>query len=163
MKHFKLRKDLCVNHSGRTLYRIECIRDLKIKDVKVGALGGFVEKEENLSGNAEVCDDAEVCGDAQVCDNAQVCGDARVCDNAQVCGDVVATPYDVYNITSNSQYNVTITPNFIKIGCEYHTKNEWWAFNDKEIIKMDGQRALIWWKKWKPILQAICEVQNETN
>lgn len=145
MKHFKLRKDLCVNHFGRTLYRIECIREFCKKDVKAGDLGGFVEKEENLS------------------EDAWVYGDARVYGDAQVCGDVITTPYDIYNITSNGQYNITITPNYIKIGCQCHKKAEWWAFNDKDIIKMDGRRALAWWKKWKPILQAICEVQNETN
>ena len=42
--------------------------------VEVGELGGWIEKEENLShegkawvwGNAEVCGDAKVCGDAEV-------------------------------------------------------------------------------------------------
>ena len=88
-----------------TLHRIQALKSFG--DVKEGDLGGWIEKEENLShdGNAwvyddaEVCGNARVCGDARVCDNAEVyddaevrgnakvCGDARVCDNAEVCGN----------------------------------------------------------------------------
>jgi carbonic anhydrase/acetyltransferase-like protein (isoleucine patch superfamily) len=69
---------------GRKLFQIRALKDFG--DVKVGDLGGYIEKEENLShgGNAWVYDDALVYGDACVSDNAQVRGDARVYDNAQV-------------------------------------------------------------------------------
>ena len=42
--------------------------------VKIGDLGGWIEKEENLSheGKAWVCGDAEVCGNAKVWGNAEV-------------------------------------------------------------------------------------------
>ena len=42
--------------------------------VKIGDLGGWIEKEENLSheGKAWVCGDAEVWGNAEVCGNAKV-------------------------------------------------------------------------------------------
>ena len=60
-----------------------------------GELGGYVEKEENLSndGNAWVAGDARVygnawvAGDARVYGNAWVYGDARVFGNARVYGD----------------------------------------------------------------------------
>ena len=63
--------------------------------VKIGDLGGWIEKEENLShegkawvwGDAEVCGDAKVWGDAEVWGNAEVCGDAEVWGDAEVCGD----------------------------------------------------------------------------
>ena len=42
--------------------------------VKVGELGGWIEKEENLSHEGK----AWVCGDAEVWGNAKVCGDAEV-------------------------------------------------------------------------------------
>ena len=96
---------------GRALHRIRAVIDFG--DVKAGDLGGWIEKEENLShernawvcgnakvwgdakvcgnakvwGDAEVLGDAEVWGDAKVCDNAKVWGDAKVCDNAKVCGN----------------------------------------------------------------------------
>ena len=42
--------------------------------VKIGDLGGWIEKEENLSHEGK----AWVCGDAEVWGNAKVCGDAKV-------------------------------------------------------------------------------------
>ena len=61
-----------------TLHRIRATVAFGI--VEVGDLGGWIEKEENLSheGKAWVCGDAEVCGDAKVWGNAEVCGDAKV-------------------------------------------------------------------------------------
>ncbi len=61
-----------------TLHRIKATVEFGF--VKVGELGGWIEKEENLSheGKAWVCGDAEVCDDAKVWGNAKVCGDAEV-------------------------------------------------------------------------------------
>ena len=61
-----------------TLHRIKATVEFGF--VKVGELGGWIEKEENLSheGKAWVCGDAEVCDDANVWGNAKVCGDAEV-------------------------------------------------------------------------------------
>ena len=67
--------------NGRILHRIRALADFG--DVKAGELGGWIEKEENLSHN----DDAWVYGDAQVYGNARVYGNAQVFGNAQVCGD----------------------------------------------------------------------------
>ena len=70
-----------------TLHRIRATVAFGI--VEVGDLGGWIEKEENLSheGKAWVCGDAKVWGNAKVCGNAEVCGDAEVWGNAKVCGD----------------------------------------------------------------------------
>ena len=76
-----------------TLHRIRAVAEFGL--VKIGDLGGWIEKEENLShegkawvwGNAEVWGNAKVCGDAEVCGNAKVCGDAEVWGNAKVWGN----------------------------------------------------------------------------
>ena len=70
-----------------TLYRIRAVAEFGL--VKIGDLGGWIEKEENLSheGKAWVCGDAKVWGNAKVCGDAEVCGDAKVCGDAEVCGD----------------------------------------------------------------------------
>ena len=49
-----------------TLHRIRAVVEFGL--VKIGDLGGWIEKEENLShdGKAWVCGDAKVCGDAEV-------------------------------------------------------------------------------------------------
>ena len=78
---------------GDTLYRVKALRDFG--NVKAGDLGGFVEREENLSqegvawvsGSAWVYGNAWVCGNAQVYGNARVYGNAQVYGNAWVCGN----------------------------------------------------------------------------
>ena len=55
-----------------TLHRIRATVAFGI--VEVGDLGGWIEKEENLSHEGK----AWVCGDAKVWGNAEVCGDAQV-------------------------------------------------------------------------------------
>lgn len=83
MKKFELTTDR-IEENGTILYRIKALIDFW--DVKAGDLGGYVEKEENLSqyGSAWVSDNAFVLGNARVSDNAWVCGDTLVCGNAQV-------------------------------------------------------------------------------
>ena len=82
-----------INYCGRTLYRIEALKDFGI--VKKGDKGGYVQSEENLSqeedcwisDNAKVFDSAVVYNNAKVCDNAYVCGNAKVYCKAEVCGN----------------------------------------------------------------------------
>lgn len=52
-------------------------------------------------------------------------------------------------------YPVTYTAEVMQIGCKNHSIEDWWSFDDRRIIKMDGKKALEWWRKWKPILQQI--------
>jgi carbonic anhydrase/acetyltransferase-like protein (isoleucine patch superfamily) len=78
---------------GRTLYRIKALKDFA--KIKKGDLGGWVEKESNLSqndecwlfGNAVVYGNAKVYGNACVFDNAKVYGNAVVFGNAVVYGN----------------------------------------------------------------------------
>ncbi|MCZ2159199.1 hypothetical protein NPX99_08070 [Bartonella sp. 220] len=92
--------------TGLTLYRIRALKDFG--DVKKGDLGGFIEKESNLShkGNCWVYDKArvfqnakvsgnakvksyfvDVCGNAKIYDNASVSGHAHISDDAVICDD----------------------------------------------------------------------------
>ena len=74
-KNWKIRTDLSIEVCGHTLFRIECTQDFK--EIKAGTLGGYIEKEENLDGDAWVYGNARVYGNAQVCGNAKVCGNAQ--------------------------------------------------------------------------------------
>ena len=161
MSNYKLRKDLSITIYDRTLFRIEATKDIFIHNVSKGDLGGYVESENNLSGNAWVYGDARVSGDARVYGNARVSGNARVYGDAWVSGDKIKNNKDFYNICCNETYNITLTTNFIKIGCQFHKKEEWFNFTDREIEAMDGLKAIHFWKKWKPILMAICECKEK--
>ena len=80
-KKYKLTEET-INVDGRTLYRIEALRDFG--NVKKGDKGGFIENENNLTqyGKCWVYDNAEVSGYAIVHDNATVSGNAKVSGNA---------------------------------------------------------------------------------
>ena len=96
MKNFELVRENTITVHGRTLYQIRALVDYPNSPTKAGELGGYIEKEENLSDWAWVSDNAQVSGDAWVSDNAQVSGDARVSGktwvsgNARVSGDAWA-------------------------------------------------------------------------
>ena len=79
--------NIAIEFNGVTLHRIKALKDFS--DVKAGDLGGWVEKEDNLSqiGDAWIGGNAKVHGDAQVYDDAQVFCDAEVYGNAQVYGN----------------------------------------------------------------------------
>lgn len=86
MKKYELTGEVKVKF-GVTFKRIRALIDFG--NVKKGELGGFIEKEENLSheNNAWVYGNAKVYGDARVSGNAKVYGDAWVYGNARVSGN----------------------------------------------------------------------------
>lgn len=86
MKKYELTGD-CKVFLGRKLFRIRAL--ISFGDVDAGDVGGYVEKEENLSqaGDAWVYEDAKVYGSAKVYGNAWVYGNAEVYGNAKVCGN----------------------------------------------------------------------------
>ncbi len=74
---------------GVRLARIRSLVEIPVIGVKVGDLGGWVEKESNLSqvsGEAWVSDDAQVSGLARVYGQARVSGEAQVSGQARVSG-----------------------------------------------------------------------------
>ena len=87
MKKFELTTEFITNMFGKKLFRIKAL--VEFGNVKAGELGGYVEKEENVSqdGNAWVSGDARVYGDAEVSGDAWVSGNAWVYGNADVSGD----------------------------------------------------------------------------
>ena len=118
-KKYKLRTDLIKGNDGHILYRIGSLKDFS--NVKKGDLGGWVEKENNLSqegncwvydnacvydnaivtNNATVRDEASVYGDTWVCENACVYGEAKVYDNAKIYG--IACVYGESYVRGNTR------------------------------------------------------------
>ena len=83
MKKFELTGETKV-WNGTSLHRIRAL--VAFENVNAGELGGWIEKESNLSqdGNAWVFGGAKVYGNAKVYDNAWVYDNARVYGNAWV-------------------------------------------------------------------------------
>lgn len=83
-KKFELTTKISFN--GRTLYRIRALKDFGV--VKKGDLGGYIEKEENLSqtGNSWIFDDAKIMDNAIVKEDATLHHNATIYDKAIVSG-----------------------------------------------------------------------------
>lgn len=132
MKKYKLGESKEFN--GVTLFRVVAL--ISFGTVNAGAVGGWIEKETNLSqyNNAWVSGDAQVWGNAQVSKLAQT--------------------------LSTEKYHITISDTHIQIGCKNYTFEEWDNFDDETISKMD-QGALEWWKMYKPIIFSIIKAEGK--
>jgi len=89
---------------------------------------------------------------ADLCDAdlgyADLCG-------ANLCGEKLKSiPVFIYGL----KWFVTVTNEFLTIGCQRHTHAEWAAFSDEQISDMD-EGALNFWQMWKPSLLSVCAVQ----
>ena len=137
------------------LFRIIALKDFN--GVRKGYFGGVVENRNNLGQqgncwiheNAKVTGNAKVRGDAQVSGDAKVYGNAKVYSTAYVSGNAKATK-EVITFGNIFDYDITITDNHIKIGCQQYLKSRWLEFTNKEILEMEGKRALKFWGLFKP-------------
>ena len=119
-------------HFGTTLKRIRAAVGFKLKCgivIVKGELGGWIEKESNLSGDAWVSGNAKVSGDAEVSGNAWVYGDAEVSGNAKVCGNAKvksSKDYCVYKNTWSSLrwFTYTRSNKMWSVGCFHGTGAE---------------------------------------
>jgi acetyltransferase-like isoleucine patch superfamily enzyme len=104
--------------------------------------------------NAQIYQNAQVYDSAEISDDVQVYKNALVHSNAELYGNAICTK--AANVICTKEYVVTISDNFIKIGCQNHSIDDWYSFTDEQISKM-ACNALAWWKVWKPILFAIID------
>lgn len=80
--------------------------------------------------------------------------------NANLWGDKISSC--PICLTYGLYYPVWITDRKIKIGCQIHSTKAWENFTDEQIKKMDGDKALNFWKVWKePILKLAEAHQNK--
>ena len=54
-------------------------------------------------------------------------------------------------------YPVIIWDHHMQIGCEFHSHDEWAAFDDAAIAAMDGRAARKFWDAHKAMLLALCK------
>ena len=92
MNKYKLSDETKTTPEGVILHRVVATKTFTLAcgiTINAGDLGGWIEKESNLSGNAWVSDEAQVYGDARVTDGAIVAGKAIVSDNMLVSGNAM--------------------------------------------------------------------------
>ncbi len=58
---------------------------------------------------------------------------------------------------SGLRWEITITDNYMQIGCKRHLHNDWETFNQPEITKM-AKGAGKWWKEHKKALLSLCKI-----
>ena len=85
MKKYELTKDVRTMNDGTKVYRIRALRDIEEHDVIWGQMGGFVEKEFNLS--QAVSDTSWVDDEAVVMGQTELVGSVLVQHNSVVEGD----------------------------------------------------------------------------
>jgi len=109
-----------------------------------------IEIKNRFNGSIILCGEYESVAD---CINKNSSADLRSADlrsadlrYADLFGEkITKVPLMVYGLN----YDILITENHIKIGCEVHKSEEWKEFDDKRILEMDGKSALLWWKENK--------------
>ena len=104
-KKFELTGNFVINAFGIKLFQIKCTKSFKYANK--GDLGGYVEKEDNLSQSG----DAWVSGDVRVSGNAQVYGDARVENDHMHCG------FDCFGSCNRHTHAYKTKGNKVEITC----------------------------------------------
>ena len=82
-----------IRWEGHILHRIRALKDFR--DIRKGDIGGYVEKECNLShkgkcwiyDNAKAMDDSRVNSNSRMYDNSIICDNGRMHDNSEMHGD----------------------------------------------------------------------------
>ena len=112
-KKFELTEKYVVNELGTKLYQIKCTKTFEY--AKKGELGGYIEREVNLSqgGNAWVSGDVQVYGNARVSGDAWVSGNACLKSNADHCG------FDCFGSSNRHTHAYLTSDNAVEITCGY--------------------------------------------
>jgi uncharacterized protein YjbI with pentapeptide repeats len=63
--------------------------------------------------------------------------------------DIIGNNKEIKSLQLFDEYGIAYTKDRLQIGCKNHSFQEWWNFSDKEILAMDGKKALSFWKKIK--------------
>ena len=76
--------------------------------------------------------------------------------NANLLGEKMkSNPVFVYGL----KWFITVTNEFLTIGCQRHSHSDWAGFDDERIASMH-HGAIEFWRKWKTPLMLMCAEQS---
>ena len=150
-KKFELTDKFVINAFGIKLFQIKCTKSFKYANE--GDLGGYVEKEDNLSqsGDAWVSGDAQVYGDALVSGDAWVSGDARVSGNARVENNHMHCGFDCFGSCNRHTHAYKTKGNKVEITCGCFRGN----IEEFERKVEETHSGTIYEKQYKAIINLI--------
>ena len=137
MKKYELTSNFKM-YSDKKIFQIRALVNLE-NGVKVGELGGWIEKEENLShiGDAWVSGNAKITGDACVTDNAWVTDNACVTDNAWVRDNAWVTGDAQVRDNVQVRDNAHVTDNAWVTG-KAHVAGNAWVSKIADLLQITG-------------------------
>lgn len=140
-KKYVILENETLEHHGKTLYRIQALKDFS--DVKAGDKGGWIEREKNLSqeGDCWIYDDSRVCDWATVSENAKILNLSEVSDLATIIGksvinresDIIGNVFVKDTKISNlivSDYTEFVGDFEITRPLDFYTFNLWFPFDE---------------------------------
>ena len=101
------------------------------------------------------CRQCRSCSDCSYCSYCSRCSRCSYCSNCSRCPN---QPHA--NLITDIWVICIRTNNTIEIGCQDHPTQHWLDFDD-ETIKLMHNNALVWWRKWKPVIISILEQCKE--
>ncbi len=136
-------------------YEIDSIIDVD-EDVRI-EINLYVSKSMKVGGSLKVGKSLEVGGWLVVDGPLKVGGSLKVGKSLDVCGMLRVGGDIIYRgiksktiLLITSRYLITILDTHIKIGCEFHVKDAWRNFTDRELLKMAADKEDVkWFKKNK--------------
>ena len=111
------------------------------------------------------CTDCHGCRYCHGCTDCSGCSGCRYCRYCHGCTDTQGTlrwnggPAKALLSLNGLRWPVSTDGKSIQIGCQHHSVDEWRAFDDRVIAKMDSD-ALDFWKAHKEVVLGLAEVRR---
>ena len=97
--------------------------------------------------------------DCTGCTDCTDCTGCRYCTNTQGALRWNGEPAKNLLSLNGLRWPVSTDGKSIQIGCQHHSVDEWRAFDDRVIARMDSG-ALEFWKKYKLVVLGLAEVRK---
>ena len=105
------------------------------------------------------CTDCTGCTDCRYCTGCTDCTGCRDCTYTVGALRWSGKPAKALLSLNGLRWPVSTDGKSIQIGCQHHSVDEWRAFDDRVIAKMD-EEALTFWKKYKLVVLDLAEVRK---